>query len=86
MSSLPITHFLYLASGMVVLGLLGMTLRRAPGRVLLALVLLLAGAARVWGVFARAWGSSGGQVMAALLVTLTAVYAVLGATLLRGRA
>lgn len=85
MSSLPITDFLYLASGMVVLGLLGMALRRAPGRVLLALVLLLAGAAMVWGVFARAWGSSGGQVMAALLVTLTAVYAVLGAMLLRGR-
>jgi NADH:ubiquinone oxidoreductase subunit K len=82
---LPITHLLYLASGLVVLGLLGMTLRRAPGRVLLGLVLLLVGAAMVWAIFARAWGSGGGQVMAALLVGFTAVYAVLGAALLRGR-
>jgi NADH:ubiquinone oxidoreductase subunit K len=82
---LPITHLLYLASGLCVLGLCGMTLRRAPGRVLLGLVLLLVGAAMVWGVFARAWGSSGGQVMAALMLTMTAVYAVLGAALLRGR-
>lgn len=82
---LPITHFLYLASGLFVLGLVGMTLRRAPGRVLLALVLLLAGPGLLWASFARAWGDGSGQVLAALLVTLTGVYALLGAALLRGR-
>lgn len=82
---LPITHFLYLASGLFVLGLLGVTLRRAPGRVLLALVLMLAATGLVWTTFARAWGHPGGQVLAALLLGLTAAYALVGAALLRGR-
>ena len=82
---LPITHVLYLASGLVVLGLCAMLVRRAPGRVLLGLVLLLVAPALVWASFARAWGSVEGQVMAALLLALTGVYTVLGAALLRGR-
>ena len=82
---LPITHVLYLASGLFVLGLCGVLVRRAPGRVLLALVLVLAAPALVWATFARAWGSGEGQVMAALLLAMTAVYAVLGAGLLRGK-
>ena len=82
---LPITHLLYLASGLFLFGLLGVIVRRAPGRVLLALVLMLAATGLVWATFARAWGHTGGQVFAALLLTLTAVYGLVGAALLRGR-
>ncbi len=83
---LPITHLLYLASGLFVLGLLGVALRRSPGRGLLALVMMLAATGLVWATFARAWGQSGGQVLAVLVLVLTGVYAVVGAALLRGRA
>jgi NADH-quinone oxidoreductase subunit K len=82
---LPITHLLYLASGLFMLGLVGVLLRRSPARVLLALVLLLSACALVFATFARAWGHTGGQVFAALLLTLTGVYAAVGAALLRGR-
>ena len=83
--SVPVTHVLYLASGLWVLGLIGVALRRSPGRQLLALVVLLAAPGLVMATFARAWGQTGGQVLAALLVVLTAVYAAVGAALLRGR-
>ena len=58
---------------------------RAAGRVVLALVLRLGAPGLVWATFARAWGEGGGRVLAALLVTRTGVYALLGAALLRGR-
>lgn len=83
--SVPITHVLYLASGLFVLGLIGVLLRRSPGRRLLALVLLLTAPGLVLATFARAWGQAGGQVLAILMVVLTAVYAAVGAALLRGR-
>ncbi len=86
MTDLPITHLLYLASGLFVLGLVGVVLRRSPGRALLALVLLLSATGLVMATFARAWAQTGGQVFAILLVVLTAVYGVVGAALLRGRA
>ena len=82
---LPITHLLYLASGLFVLGLVGVLLRRSPGRALVALVLLLSATGLVMASFARAWAQTGGQVFAILLVVLTAVYAAVGAALLRGR-
>lgn len=86
---LPITHTLYLASGLFVLGLAGLLLRRAPGRALPGLVLLLAAPGLVVATFARSWGHSGGQVFAALMIALAAAYAAVGAALvraLRGRA
>lgn len=82
---LPITHLLYLASGLFLLGLGGVLLRRAPARVLLALVLMLSACGLVFASFARAWGQTGGQAFAALLLALTAAYAGVGAALLRGR-
>ena len=86
---LPITHTLYLASGLFVLGLAGLLLRRAPGRALPGLVLLLAAPGLVVATFARSWGHSGGQVFAALMIALAAACAAVGAALvraLRGRA
>jgi NADH-quinone oxidoreductase subunit K len=82
---LPITHTLYLASGLFLLGLATVLLRRAPGRVLLGVVLMLAAPGLLLASFARAWGHTGGQVLAALLLVLVAVYAAVGAALLRTR-
>lgn len=80
---LPITHTLYLASGLFLLGLATLLLRRAPGRVLLGAVLMLAAPGLLLASFARSWGHTGGQVFAALLLVLVAVYAAVGAVLLR---
>jgi NADH:ubiquinone oxidoreductase subunit K len=82
---LPVTHVLYLASGLLVLGLLTAVLRRAPGRALLGLVLALSAGGLVWAAFARAWGHGGGQVVAALVVAVAAAYAAVGAALVRAR-
>ena len=51
---LPITHTLYLASGLFLLGLATLLLRRAPGRALLGAVLMLAAPGLVLASFARA--------------------------------
>jgi len=83
---LPITHTLYLASGLFLLGLATLLLRRAPGRALLGAVLMLAAPGLLLVGFARAWGHTGGQVFAALLLALVAVHAAVGATLLRALA
>ena len=80
---LPITHTLYLASGLFLLGLATLLLRRAPGRALLGAVLKLAAPGLVLASFARAWGTMHGQVFAALVLALVAVYAGVGAALLR---
>jgi len=80
---LPITHTLYLASGLFMLGLATLLLRAGRGRALLGAVLMLAAPGLLLASFARAWGSAGGQVFAALLLALVAVYAALGAGLLR---
>lgn len=80
---LPITHTLYLASGLFLLGLATLLLRRAPGRALLGAVLMLAAPGLLLASFARAWGTMNGQVFAALLLVLVAVYAAVGAALLR---
>lgn len=80
---LPITHGLYVASGLFVLGLVALALR--PTRALHGLVLAMAGVGLVWGVFARAWGDAGGQAFASLVVVIAGAYAVVGAALARAR-
>lgn len=80
---LPITHVLYAASGLVVLGLAALLLRAAPTRRVLGLVLALVGTGLVWATFARAWGHTGGQVFAALAVTIAGAYALVGTALAR---
>lgn len=82
---LPITHTLYLASGLLLLGLATLLLRRAPGRALLGAVLMLAAPGLLLVGFARAWGNMHGQVFAALLLVLVAVWAAVGAALLRAQ-
>jgi NADH-quinone oxidoreductase subunit K len=81
---LPITHVLYVASGLFVLGLVGVTLRRGA-RALHGLVLALAATGLVWAVFARAWGEADGQVFAALALVIAGAYAVVGTALARAQ-
>lgn len=80
---LPITHGLYVASGLFVLGLVALALR--PARALHGLVLAMAATGLVWAVFARAWGDADGQVFAALAVVIAGGYALVGAGLARVR-
>jgi NADH:ubiquinone oxidoreductase subunit K len=80
---LPITHVLYAASGLLLVGLVGLVVRRAPQRRLLALTLALASTGLVWAAFARAWGHAGGQVFAALALVIAGAYAVVGTALAR---
>lgn len=80
---LPITHGLYLASGLLVLGLVAVALRRSPARALQGLVMAMAATGLVWAVFARAWGHGGGQVVAALVAVIAGAYAVVGAGLVQ---
>ena len=82
---LPITHVLYVASGLLLLGLVGAALRREPTRALHGLVLALAACGLVWAVFARAWGEADGQVFAALALVIAGAYAVVGTALARAQ-
>lgn len=80
---LPITHVLYVASGLLLLGLLGVVRGATSARALHGLVLAFAGVGLVWAVFARAWGDAGGQVFAALVLVIAGAYAIVGASLAR---
>jgi NADH:ubiquinone oxidoreductase subunit K len=80
---LPITHALYVASGLLLVGLVGLVVRRTPQRRLLALVLALAACGLVWATFARAWAHAGGQAVAALVLVIAGAYAAVGTALAR---
>jgi NADH:ubiquinone oxidoreductase subunit K len=79
----PISHFLYLAFGLFVLGLAGAVRPRArPVAVLIALELMLCGVHLAVVTFSRAWGAPGGQVDAAAIGVLALAHAVCGGALL----
>lgn len=82
---LPVTHAYYLASGLWLLGLAGLLVRRDAGGRLVALALMLAGAAVLLAAFARAWAQVDGQVLAALAAVVAGAYAIALASLVRGR-
>ncbi|WAS98424.1 hypothetical protein [Nannocystis punicea] len=78
---MPITHVYYLASGLWLLGLAGVLLRREGWARTLALVVMLVGAATVLVGAARTWGLADIHGLAALLLALAGAYAVVLATL-----
>lgn len=80
---MAITHVYYLASGLWLLGLAGVLLRRDPWQRLAALLVMLAGAALVLAGAARAWGSHEIHGLFALLVALAGSYAVVLAAVQR---
>lgn len=81
---MPITHAYYLASGLWLLGLVGVLLRRDGWGRALALVVMLLGAATVLIGAGRAWALADIHGLAALLFALVGAYAVILATLQPG--
>ncbi len=81
--AVPIPHFLYLACGLFVLGLVGAVLR-AGGLVarLIAIELMLCGVHLAFVTFARAWGQHGGQINALAVGVVAAAHALVFAAIL----
>ena len=81
---MPITHAYYLASGLWLLGLAGVLLRRdAWGRAAAAVVMLV-GAATLLAGAGRAWAAPEIHGLFALMIALAGAYAVVLAAIQRG--
>lgn len=74
----PITHFLYLASALFVIGLLGVMLRRNVLIVLMSIELMLNGANIALVAFSRFHGNLDGQVLAMFTIAVAAAEAAVG--------
>ena len=74
----PITHFLYLASALFIIGLLGVLLRRNVLIVLMSIELMLNGANIALVAFSRFHGNLDGQVLAMFTIAVAAAEAAVG--------
>lgn len=74
----PITHFLYLAAALFVIGLLGVMLRRNVLIVLMSIELMLNGANIALVAFSRFHGNLDGQVLAMFTIAVAAAEAAVG--------
>lgn len=74
----PITHFLYLAFALFVLGTLGVLLRRNVLIVLMSIELMLNAANVALVAFSRQWGEADGQVLAMFTIAVAAAEAAVG--------
>jgi len=85
----PITHFLYLATGLFAIGAAGVLLRRNALMVLMSLELMLTGVNLALVTFSRAWGNHEGQIFAFFCIAVAAAEAAIGLALVvalfRGR-
>jgi NADH-quinone oxidoreductase subunit K len=75
---IPITHFLYLACALFVIGMLGVMLRRNVLIVLMSIELMLNGANIALVAFSRLHGNLDGQVMAMFTIAVAAAEAAVG--------
>lgn len=75
---IPITHFLYLACALFVIGMLGVMLRRNVLIVLMSIELMLNGANIALVAFSRFHGNLDGQVMAMFTIAVAAAEAAVG--------
>jgi NADH-quinone oxidoreductase subunit K len=75
---IPITHFLYLAVALFVIGALGVLLRRNVLIVLMGVELMLNAANIVLVAFSRWHGNLDGQVMAMFVIAVAAAEAAVG--------
>jgi NADH-quinone oxidoreductase subunit K len=75
---LPITHFLYLACALFVIGLFGVMLRRNVLIVLMSIELMLNGANIALVAFSRFHGNLDGQVLAMFTIAVAAAEAAVG--------
>jgi len=74
----PITHFLYLAFALFVIGLVGVMLRRNVLIVLMSIELMLNGANIALVAFSRFHGNLDGQVLAMFTIAVAAAEAAVG--------
>jgi NADH-quinone oxidoreductase subunit K len=74
----PITHFLYLAIALFLIGMLGVLVRRNVIIVLMGIELMLNGANVALVAFSRLWGDMDGQVMAMFVIAVAAAEAAVG--------
>ena len=74
----PITHFLYLALGLFIIGALGVLLRRNILIVLMGIELMLNAANIMLVAFSRWHGNLDGQVMAMFVIAVAAAEAAVG--------
>lgn len=75
---IPITHFLYLASALFIIGMLGVLLRRNVLIVLMSIELMLNGANIALVAFSRFHGGLDGQVLAMFTIAVAAAEAAVG--------
>jgi NADH-quinone oxidoreductase subunit K len=75
---LPVTHFLYLACALFVIGMLGVMLRRNVLIVLMSIELMLNGANVALVAFSRFHGNLDGQVLAMFTIAVAAAEAAVG--------
>jgi NADH-quinone oxidoreductase subunit K len=75
---LPVTHFLYLACALFIIGMLGVMLRRNVLIVLMSIELMLNGANIALVAFSRLWGNLDGQVLAMFTIAVAAAEAAVG--------
>lgn len=75
---LPITHFLYLAFALFLIGAAGVLLRRNVIIVLMGIELMLNAANLTLVAFSRMWGNTDGQVLAMFTIAVAAAEAAVG--------
>src|SRR5690606_25669565 len=82
-TTIPVTHFLYLAAGLFALGLGGLVFSRHLVRALLSAQLMLAGGGLWLVAYSRWWGNHDGQVLAVIVALVGAAQLVLGLAIAR---
>ncbi len=75
---IPITHFLYLAFALFLVGMGGVLLRRNILILLMSIELMLNGANVALIAFSRLWGNLDGQVFAMFVIGVAAAEAAVG--------
>jgi len=75
---IPITHFLYLAFALFMIGAIGVLVRRNVLIVLMSIELMLNAANIVLVAFSRMWGNTDGQVLAMFTIAVAAAEAAVG--------
>ncbi len=75
---IPVTHFLYLAFALFMIGSIGVLVRRNVLIVLMSIELMLNAANIVLVAFSRMWGNTDGQVLAMFTIAVAAAEAAVG--------
>lgn len=72
-----VTYYFYIATALLIIGLIGLFLRRHPLVSLLSGQMMFLAVQLFFVVFARIWGQNQGQVMATILGLVAMIYFVL---------